>query len=70
MPSHQARRKPLPKDYQFPTPERLVKRYDSETLGRLRSLWPLMSADARARAIASGEAVAPSDDGEGYGHAV
>jgi hypothetical protein len=71
MPSHQARRKPLPKDYQFPTVAQVeARRYDAGTLARLRALWPLMSAEGRARAVANGEVFPLDDDGEGYGHAV
>lgn len=67
MPSHQARRKPLPKDYQFPTPTE-----------RSPHVWPMgrsdvfsaLSPDLR-RLVREHERVrAAIDDGDGYGHAV
>ena len=65
MPSHQARRKPLPEDYQFPTggaPEVLYGvdpvRLTSDELSRL------MARERRRLALDV------SDDGDGYGHAV
>lgn len=74
MPSHQARRKPLPKDYQFPTPNE-----------RPSYVWPMGRSDIATatgtvvcvvpqdvlRLVREHERVrAAIDDGEGYGHAV
>lgn len=67
MPSHQARRKPLPKDYQFPTPQRRCN--------SLPMLWPIVTDAEKLRAYVQGPVCiergrAWADDDEGYGHAV
>lgn len=65
MPSHQARRKPLPKDYQFPTGEASEVLYGVAPV-RLTSeeLSRLVTRERRRLALDV------SDDGDGYGHAV
>ena len=74
MPSHQARRKPLPKDYQFPTP---VDRPSyvwpmgrSEVFTPIGTVFSVLPPDV-LRLVREHERVrAAIDDGEGYGHAV
>lgn len=62
MPSHQARRKPLPKDYQFPTVAQAIVR--DAKIPDVPEWWAEGLA-ARAQRVK-----AAIDDGDGYGHAV
>lgn len=70
MPSHQARRKPLPKDYQFPTPQAFAGYQFSVSVGALIAPvhyhWQLQPGHGPTRQITR---VLDEDD-EGYGHAV
>lgn len=66
MPSHQARRRPLPKDYQFPTGDVdwKVRPYGVQFnyTGRLTQM-----SDGAFAVVAQQRAL---DDDDGYGHAV
>ena len=68
MPSHQARRKPLPKDYQFPTPQGLVTsyRFSKSVAGWIDP----MGYRLRIYPEVGRTLVRNQDDDEGYGHAV
>ena len=72
MPSHQARRKPLPKDYQFPTPQTFAGDQFfvpvGESIVPVRYHWHLQPGSGLSRLITRTRVL--DDDGDGYGHAV